>query len=192
MPEPVRAALWLVYLCWAGWAVLWLVLSRATKRVARTESRLSRLLHVGPMLAAAMLLSLGRQAPWPLAAAVLPRAAWLVFAGAVLVLAGLAFAIWARLTIAGNWSGVVTVKQDHALIVTGPYRLVRHPIYTGLLAALFGTFLVIDASSALLAFGIVLLAFLRKMRTEERFMAETFGAAYAVYHARTPALLPGL
>jgi protein-S-isoprenylcysteine O-methyltransferase Ste14 len=76
------------------------------------------------------------------------------------------------------------------LVRRGPYRLVRHPIYTGLLVGLFGTMVAIDAWRALLALLIVAASFVRKMRTEEAFMRGEFGAAYDAYCIDTPALIP--
>ena len=76
-----------------------------------------------------------------------------------LTLAGVAFAVWARMLLAGNWSSDVTLKRDHELIVNGPYALVRHPIYTGILLALIGTALAIGEWRAALAVVLVTLAF---------------------------------
>lgn len=73
---------------------------------------------------------------------------------------------------------------------SGPYAYVRHPIYTGLLAALIGTALMIDKGRALVGLAFLVVAVVRKVRTEERFMAEAFGEAYARYRAEVPALVP--
>ena len=103
---------------------------------------------------------------------------------------GLALTVWARLVLGTNWSGSVTVKQDHTLVRRGPYRMVRHPIYTGLLLAFAGSALARGEWRGLLAVLIAWLALWRKWRLEERWMAETFGPAYSDYAARTPAIFP--
>jgi protein-S-isoprenylcysteine O-methyltransferase Ste14 len=138
-----------------------------------------------------MLFSTGGLWPW-LERHPLPRAPWMAYAGAVLVAGGLAFAVRARLVLAGNWSGTVTLKHGHELIRTGPYRLVRHPIYTGLLAAMLGTAIAIDRVRGLLAMALITVAFLVKIRTEEAFMRAAFGAAYDRYRNEVPALVPGM
>jgi protein-S-isoprenylcysteine O-methyltransferase Ste14 len=185
-----QAAVWFIDGVWIAWLILWVVLARHTKPVVRHESAVSRALHVIPLFIAGALLFGGPFGGW-LGAAILPRGAWMVFAGAALVAAGLAFCVWARLVLAGNWSGTVTLKHSHELVRTGPYALARHPIYTGLLTALLGTMIAIDAWRAALAFVIVLLAFLRKLRTEESFMRAQFGTAYDDYARVTPRLVPG-
>ena len=108
--------------------------------------------------------------------------------GAALSFAGVAFSVWARVLIAGNWSTDVKLKRDHELIVAGPYALVRHPIYTGLLMTFAGTALAVGEWRAVLA--VVAAAFWRKLRLEEALMRRQFGEAYAQYAARVPALIP--
>jgi protein-S-isoprenylcysteine O-methyltransferase Ste14 len=191
MSEPQEAAVWFIEGAWIAWACIWAILSAGVKANARQESLVSRLAHLLPLGAAVWLLSAGDDyVGHALAAEVLKRAAWMAPAGVPLVAGGLLFAVWARLTIGTNWSGTVTVKQNHALIRHGPYALARHPIYTGLLAAFLGTAIAIDAWRGVLAFVLVALAFLRKMRTEEAFMIDTFGDEYRDYRQRTAALIP--
>ena len=110
--------------------------------------------------------------------------------GAALTFAGIAFAIWARVWMAGNWSSDVTLKRDHELIVDGPYRWVRHPIYTGILLALLGTALAVGEWRGLLAVVLAAAAFWRKLGIEEAVMRRQFGEAYSRYAKRVPALIP--
>jgi protein-S-isoprenylcysteine O-methyltransferase Ste14 len=114
---------------------------------------------------------------------------WL-WLGTTLVAAGLLFSAGARMQLAGNWSGTVTLKKDHTLTRSGPYRVVRHPIYTGMLLAVLGTAVAEGEWRGLVALALVLAAFLRKVRVEERFMLEAFGDEYARYRREVPALLP--
>lgn len=173
---------------WVAWAAIWLLLSRRVKAAARHESWASRLAHLAPLGVATLLLVLPLR--FGLSAPLLPRVPALVFAGAALTLCGIVFCVRARLVLAGNWSGTVQVKHGHELVRHGAYAIVRHPIYTGLLLALLGTALEIDAWRGIIAWVIVWLSFERKRRTEEAFMRGNFGAAYDAYAATTPALVP--
>jgi protein-S-isoprenylcysteine O-methyltransferase Ste14 len=181
----------LFVLMWAGWAVLWIAMSRGVKAPAQAESAASRLSHVGPLLIAAYLLA----APAPLPVSLLtdrflPLAIWPPAFGAALCFAGLAFCVWARVTIAANWSSDVQLKHDHELIVAGPYHFVRHPIYTGILMMFAGTALAVGEWRAALAIVVAAGAFWRKLCLEEAVMRQQFGEAYAQYAARVPALVP--
>ncbi|EPR43628.1 phospholipid methyltransferase [Desulfovibrio sp. X2] len=175
---------------WLCWAIYWRRSARTAKADAWRESLSSRLLGLGPIWAAALLLCLPSSFLSGLAARFVPRAAWVFPAGAVLTSAGLLFCIWARRVLGRNWSGAVSVKQGHELVTTGPYALVRHPIYSGLLLALAGTALALGEFRGLLAVAIAAAGFLHKIRLEEVFMREVFGDAYAAYAERVPALLP--
>ena len=176
---------------WGGWFALWNVMARRVKAAAQSENAVSRLSHVVPLLIAAYLLA----APLPLPLfneRFVPVGLWLASLGAALTFVGLAFAIWARFIIAGNWSSYVELKRDHELIVAGPYRFVRHPIYTGLLLAFVGSALAVGEWRGVLAVAIVAASFWRKLRLEEAIMRRQFGESYARYAARTPALIPFL
>jgi protein-S-isoprenylcysteine O-methyltransferase len=108
--------------------------------------------------------------------------------GVILCVAGIAFAIWARVHLGRNWSGTPSIKEGHELITSGPYRFVRHPIYTGMLVALIGSALVngIDLI-ILLIFGAM---FLWRIPIEERYMMQTFPDQYPEYIKRTKKLIP--
>jgi protein-S-isoprenylcysteine O-methyltransferase Ste14 len=176
---------------WLGWGLYWWALSRNVKPVARTESMYSRLSHIVPLAIAAILIGLPRIPLPALGDRLLPLAAWPFWIGAVLTAAGLLFTVWARVHIGTNWSGIVTVKENHELIQSGPYGIVRHPIYTGLLVAIVGSGIARGEWRGVIAVVIVLWAFSRKLQTEERYMREQFGDAYRTYSKRVPALIPG-
>jgi protein-S-isoprenylcysteine O-methyltransferase Ste14 len=175
---------------WIAWLVYWYAAAWRTKASQYHEPPLSQLSHIVPLSFGVMLLFFPAVAGGMLRGRVLPRADGWHYVGAALTAAGLAFAVAARIQLGGNWSGTVTLKQDHTLIRSGPYRWVRHPIYTGLLLAVFGTALAVGEWRGVLAIGFVVAAFLRKIAIEERFMREHFGAAYAEYSREVPALLP--
>ena len=174
---------------WLAWIAYWVASARGVKPARRRETLASRAGHALPLIAAAALLAWPAWPDW-MSRRWLPGAALRAPAGAVLAAAGLALTVWARRALGGNWSGIVTVKQNHELVLAGPYRYVRHPIYSGLLLAFAGSALARGDWRGLLALLIAWLALWRKWRLEERFMRETFGSAYADYAARTPAVIP--
>jgi protein-S-isoprenylcysteine O-methyltransferase Ste14 len=127
-----------------------------------------------------------------LRAAIFNSTTWTNALGIAITVAGLAFAIWARAYLGANWSSAVTVKIGHQLIRTGPYRWVRHPIYTGMISAMVGTAIVRDQVRAVTAVVLLYLGFKVKSKIEERTMAETFGAQYETYSRTTGAIVPRL
>ena len=183
---------WLFPVLWMAWAFYWWLSSRDVKETTRREPFLSRLGHIGPMLVAAAILWSPRLGGPVLGARFMPWAPWQFWAGVAVTAGGLAFAVWARRHIGRNWSAIVTLKQGHELVTSGPYALVRHPIYTGLLFGFLGSAIALGQWRGLLAEAILYLALLRKYRLEERWMRERFGAAYDDYCRRVKALMPFL
>lgn len=177
---------------WVVWSTYWLAMSLRAKAVARKEPVVSRLLHVAPLAFAVWLVWVSQTGIGWLDAFIVQRQEWMFWAGAALTAAGLAFSVAARVTIGGNWSGIVTVKEGHELVSSGPYALVRHPIYTGLLLAFAGTALAWDEWRGVVAVLVVFAAFWRKLRVEERYMTEQFGERYTQYRRRVAALIPYL
>jgi protein-S-isoprenylcysteine O-methyltransferase Ste14 len=178
---------------WVGLAVVWLITGlRGVKQVQEWQRPLPRILH---MLALGVAFGLMFDAAIPvrwLQLRVLPHTefvAWLAFAVAF---AGVALAVWARLVLGGNWSGSVALKQGHALIQAGPYRRVRHPIYSGLVLAMLGTAIALGEIRGFCAAAVMLVAFLIKARSEDNLMQRTFGAEHDAYRATTGVLLPRL
>ena len=125
--------------CWLVFVATWVLGALSTKRTVYRESRAQRLRYWVLLVVACFLQLCGRRLPYPLNIRVLPQLAPTAWAAAVLCVIGLGFAVWARVTLGRNWSGVVTLKEGHELVERGPYRLVRHPIYTGILTMFFAT-----------------------------------------------------
>ena len=125
-----------------------------------------------------------------LVARFVPDGEWIRVAGLLVTIAGAAFAIWARITLGRNWSGRITLKEDHELIERGPYALARHPIYTGLLTTIAGTALFAGTLRGVCALVLVLGGYFYKMIQEERLMEATFPDAYPAYRRRVKALIP--
>jgi hypothetical protein len=113
-------------------------------------------------------------------------------AGLAVEAVGLFLAIRARRHLGRNWSGEITIKEDHQLIRTGPYGVLRHPIYAGLLAMYAGTALVTGERLALIGLAMAAFAYWRKIQLEEANLNVAFGADYQAYRRETWALVPGL
>ncbi|HEX7654138.1 MAG TPA: isoprenylcysteine carboxylmethyltransferase family protein [Verrucomicrobiae bacterium] len=177
--------------CWLIFLGYWSIQARQVKPVSERKSLASSL---GYRLAAI----LGGILIWsPITESWLNRQVtsradpWLILAAAC-SLGGLLTCIWARRTLAGNWSGSVTFKENHELIQTGPYRWVRHPIYTGLLLLVLGSAMhgaKVRSWLGLLLFGI---CFGIKIRQEEALMRRHFPETYPGYAKRVKALIPFL
>jgi protein-S-isoprenylcysteine O-methyltransferase Ste14 len=174
---------------WIIWVIGWMVAARDVKRTRWREPVRTRALHAIPLVLCAALLMARSWLPPVLMVRFAPTGPALPLVGTALVAMGLGFAGWARWHIGRNWSGWVTLKDDHALVCTGPYRVVRHPIYTGLLLALAGTALGIGEWRGVLAFAFAALGFVLKLRIEEARMRETF-PEYERYRRRVAALIP--
>lgn len=176
---------------WDVWLLSWLVAARWSSAIAVTQPGRDRFVQSLLILAGAILVF--SSSAGPLSDALLPATSWLPWSGVTLALASLAFTWWARLHLGRDWSAAVTLKEDHRLVLSGPYAITRHPIYTGILLAFLGSIVVYGATvQALLGFALVTLGFVLKLRQEERFLTERFGEAYRGYRARVRALLPGL
>jgi len=177
---------------WMAFFVVWMLAALQTKRAVERADLGRRLAYGIPVVLGFSLMFSDRwPIPW-LDRRVLPRTQELAIAAIALTLAGMAFAVWARVHLGRNWSSAPTIKEQHQLIRSGPYRLVRHPIYTGLLIALAGTFLANGRVRGALSLVVVWLAFDIKRRIEEDFMVQTFGPQYEDYRRSTGALFPRL
>jgi protein-S-isoprenylcysteine O-methyltransferase Ste14 len=175
---------------WIVFFVYWQIKAGNAKTTQRLEPAASRILRVFIFLIAIVLLSTTRIPLRWLYLELWPTGLWPFWLGAAVTIAGLLFAVWARVHLGRNWSRSVTIKQDHELINTGPYAVVRHPIYTGILAGLLGTAIAISEVRGLMAFTLFFLAFWLKYRMEEEWMRSQFGETYAAYAHRTAALVP--
>ena len=178
--------LWMLLLL--VWAVLW----NGAKQAKRREDWSQRAVHLILLIPGAALL-FGPTLPWQwLDERVLPDAPMVWETGLALTALGVGVAIWARLILGGNWSGTVTLKKDHELVCSGPYRWIRHPIYTGIVVAMVGSGLIRDHRKGWIGVAIVLAAFYIKARREERFLSEEFGDSYREHSRRTGMFLPRL
>jgi protein-S-isoprenylcysteine O-methyltransferase Ste14 len=183
---------WSFPVIWIGYLVYWQIAAIGTKTTQRIESIPSRVFRSVLLFAGVLLICWPRiPLPW-LYRHFLPQSAWAFFLGAAITVAGLLFSIWARVILGTNWSRSVTIKQNHELITFGPYALVRHPIYTGLLTAFLGTAIALTQFRGLLAFVLIFLSLGYKLRLEEKWMRSQFGDTYLNYCRHTTALIPWL
>jgi protein-S-isoprenylcysteine O-methyltransferase Ste14 len=177
---------------WATWLAIWIAWAFQSKKTQQRESLGSRLAYILPAWAAGYLVFNARRMPGWWHSQIVPYRPWIGVAGVAITALGFAFTIWARAILGGNWSSSVTIKVAHELIRTGPYRWVRHPIYTGMIVATAGTVLAGDQVRGIAAVVLLWLSFTIKRLKEEQFMRQTFGPQYAEYSRTTGAIFPFL
>jgi len=181
--------LWLTMAVWAVFSLYWDAARKNAAPAVRSESRASRRLHL--LLANAALILILVPIPG-LRQRYLPASPIVSAVGLCIQALGLLLAVWARRHLGRNWSGEIAIKVDHELVRSGPYALVRHPIYTALLAMYAGSAMVSGEWHALLGLALAAIAYGRKVQLEETNLLESFGARYREYCGRTWALLPGV
>ena len=185
MPAASQAAIWV---CWLVFGLVWVAAAFSTKR-ALTRGVGARWYPIRGwvlplVLAAAVLAARGLGghlwAPSPVVGALL----------AAIVAMGLVFTLWARAALGGNWSAGVVLKEGHTLVRSGPYAIVRHPIYTGLLAMTLGTGLYAGSMFGLVLVGAVAVVLCVRSFREDELMAATFPDEYPGYRRRVRAFIP--
>lgn len=190
---PVSTAELVVGLClgaaWVLWVVSWVVAARWSSRPAKRplvgeEAAYYILMVIGIVL---MFVQFRDPSDWAL---LWITPLWLQWVLVGVQVAGLAFTWWARLHLGTLWSARVTRKEGHRIVDTGPYGLVRHPIYTGLIVALVATVLAFAGWINLAGVAILIVSFVLKAKLEERFLKQELGAAgYEAYQRRVPMLI---
>lgn len=181
---------------WAAFVLCWLILAQFNKKASRTGSRAPLVLRFVAAAIVLVLLLVRRHAGPRLIGAIRhglplqpgPAAQWL---GVGLCVVGFGFAFWARAHIGRNWGMPMSLRQDHELVTSGPYAYVRHPIYSGLMLAVFGSALALTLIWLLL-FPLYFIYFIVSARTEEKMLLARFPNAYPAYRRRTRMLIPFL
>jgi protein-S-isoprenylcysteine O-methyltransferase Ste14 len=185
-PSP---ALHAITVAWLLWALSWAIAARFTNRTTKRSPWI-----VIPFIAIAAIVYFGEKYlhisnPAPLWHET-PTLQWALLP---VVVAGFAFAWWARITLGRLWSGTITLKEGHHIVDTGPYAIVRHPIYTGLLLSAAASVAAQGSAPALIVFALVVTTVTLKAWAEERFLSRELGKeTYAAYRARVPMLVPFL
>ena len=182
----------IAYSLWAGFALVWNIAGRwtATPAVetlaARRERRYELVLAGGLILIVLAPVNAAARRLWTSP----PGLDWLML---VVVTAGLACCWWARLHLGRLWSAEVTRKTGHRIVETGPYRLVRHPIYTGFIVCYMGLAMLSATTFGFAGLVLASMGLWLKAREEERFLAQAVDShEYAEYRKRTPMLMPRL
>ncbi len=178
-------------IAWGVWLLSWIAAARWADPVAKRPALGEEWLYRAATFVGAVLLFAGpvdpHRAPdrlWTLWSAV----EWALFAA---VVSGMAFVWWARLHLGRLWSSSVTRKTDHRVVDTGPYAIVRHPIYTGLIFAFAATAVQTGTARAVAGILVLTIGFWIKARLEERFLRTELGeGAYDSYRRRVPMLIP--
>lgn len=174
---------------WLAWAISWIIAARWSSKALRVEGGREVLIYRLLMLIGGLILAVPAHTSWAV------HLWWPGFTGAWLCVlgafAGFAFCWWARLHLGSLWSGSVTIKADHHIVDTGPYGLVRHPIYSGLILALLATALIKGTLVGLIGVAIILAGIVLKARLEESVLRGDLGPqAYDAYARRVPMLVP--
>ena len=179
-------------IAWIVFLAYWFISAQKLKSVKQREPRAERLVQIIFMVVAYSLMFNDRLGYGWLATRFVTASSAIGILGVTMTIAGIAFAIWARWHLGENWSATVTLKEGHELIGTGPYRRIRHPIYTGMLLAFAGTALALGEYRALVSLCIVVIAFYMKAKKEERFLTQEFGEKFLAHCRRTGMFLPQL
>lgn len=177
---------------WIAFFLYWQIRAFDSKKAQRLEPAVSRILRALTVLVAIVLLSTTRIPLRWLYRPVWRPGFWPFWLGAAITVGGLLLAVWAREHLGRNWSRAVSIKQDHELITTGPYAVVRHPIYTGILTGFLGVAIALAQVRGIVVFVLIFIGFWAKLSMEERWMRSQFGEIYDNYLHRTAALVPYL
>jgi len=182
----------LLALIWLAWLASWVAASfwsgQTKKHVMTLESGRYRI----PILVGAILFTpvtgrlLGEQPVWQFGNLG-------VYILAAVTIAGISFTWWARIHLGRFWSNAITHKEGHRVIDTGPYGMVRHPIYTGLITGMLATGVAVGTVTAMLGAVLISVGMWQKARMEEGFLTTELGAdAYGSYCRRVPMIIPFL
>jgi protein-S-isoprenylcysteine O-methyltransferase Ste14 len=176
--------------CWILFSVIWLLGAVSTKRSIYRDSGARRLCYWILLVLAFLLLTKRYRLPYPLNVRIIPATETVEWMAGILCMAGLAFCLWARATLGRNWSGTITLKEGHELIERGPYRFVRHPIYTGLLAMFLTTSIAFGHLGGFVAVILAFASFWIKLGEEEKLMRQHFPEQYRSYQQRVKRIIP--
>jgi protein-S-isoprenylcysteine O-methyltransferase Ste14 len=185
-----RIAFYVTATCWGVFYTYWLVSAFATKRTAVRESFPGSFIYRIPVVVAGIVLVYAARMPKPMSAVIFPSTTPICVLVVAFSTTGLVTCLWARITLGRNWSSVVMVKVDHELVQTGPYRFVRHPIYSGIILMFAAIVLLVGRAAGILAFGLFVFSFVLKLRREERMMLKQFPTSYPEYVKKTKLLVP--
>jgi protein-S-isoprenylcysteine O-methyltransferase Ste14 len=173
---------------WPAWGLSWAIAARWSSRAAAKAPASQQSLYWGMVVVGAVAMGLNF-ATWSGRMECMPfgTAEQILF---VVALVGLGVTWWARIHLGTLWSGTVTRKAHHKIIKTGPYAIVRHPIYAGISLALIATALLRPGWLGIGGAALIIASFVIKYRLEERFLMQELGPEYIAYRKTVPALVP--
>jgi protein-S-isoprenylcysteine O-methyltransferase len=183
--------IWIVWWVYWGFSALYESMGGKTKRVERRQPFLASRFQ-GALLVIALLLVITNilQQYYPLGVHLLPNSAFATYLGIPIAAFGVGFSIWARRHLGSNWSATVTLKKEQTLIKTGPYAIVRHPIYSGISLGIVGSAIASNAASGIIAIAFIVMFSLLRISDEEKIMHERFGKRYEEYSRQVKAFIP--
>jgi protein-S-isoprenylcysteine O-methyltransferase Ste14 len=183
----------IIVLCWIIFFGYWLISAFFVKKTIERSSSIGWRL-ITPIIGIIIIIFLVKIMPQGyaqiLTSIIIPNTLTSAIIGSLITILGLAICIWARTTIGRNWSGSVVFKKNHELVTNGPYKFVRHPIYTGMITMLIGTSIYYGYASIFLIPILAFVSFALKSRQEEKLMIKHFGKKYIEYKKRTKAIIP--
>ncbi len=183
---------WPIYLSiamWFAFMAYWSVAARKRGAAQSAESRESRRVHELLMNGALLMLFI----PVPgLREHLIERTSTAIAVGLAIQFSSGMLGIWARKHLGRNWAAAITIVDDHQLVRSGPYRMLRHPIYTAMLGMFVGSAIVSGEVHALIGLLLISYAYWRKIRMEEAALLTAFGQQYVEYRAKSWAVLPFL
>lgn len=172
---------------WLLWAIYWIIAGFFSHRNKLREGIVQRFGHIIPLYGGFWLIFHGRHPPF---FGRLYSNHGLEAFGDLLTACGLIFAIWARLHLGKYWSGVISLKENHRVIRTGPYELVRHPIYTGLILAAAGSAITNSTVDGFIGLVLIIAACFYKAKREESLLTAQLGDEYRQFKNQVPFLVP--
>lgn len=175
---------------WLTIIIYWIVMWSKSKPEAMEHPDPARNYHRFFIIIAAFLLGSHRLSIGFLGYVIIPRCLAKALVGLFVTWVGVLIAIWARKILADNWSAQPTLRQNHELILTGPYKIVRHPIYTGIIIAVLGTAIMVGQVRGFIGLIVVFLALWHKSTFEEDLMRQQFPGRYEEYARRVKRLIP--
>jgi protein-S-isoprenylcysteine O-methyltransferase Ste14 len=187
LPRTIILGSWLLFM------IVWAVMAIGTKAKVHEQPANERRRYTLPLLGALIFISGILRIVPPLAFIARPLPVPLLtlnWIGAGAAVLGVLIAIWARVSLGRNWSGVVTLKADHELVTSGPYAAIRHPIYTALILLFVGTTCLVASPGAVIGLLCVVWSCWVKLKQEEALMLRQFPDSYPGYIERTRRLVP--
>jgi protein-S-isoprenylcysteine O-methyltransferase Ste14 len=175
--------------CWWLFILFWVISAFSVKPTKERQDWGGRLFTFA-FLTVTFLLLAGKIHWWGINTRIWQDGWPLRLLGYALTFAGLVTLIWSRLSLGTNWSATVTFREGHEIIKRGPYRFVRHPMYSGILLMVAGTATVLGNISGLISLFICFLGHWWKLSAEEALLMKHFPGTYQLYRSRTKALIP--